>query len=283
MSVSPSSYSTPPQGSGPVCRFAHDAMATTFEVVVAGQDRDYARQAADAAFEELDLLEGQLSRFSEYGDVAQINVAEPGERVPVSAAVFECLALAAHVRQDTRGAFEVNFRGSIPYDLELHEESTEVWLLSGGIDLDLGGIGKGYALDRMVELLREWGIESGLVHSGQSTVFAMGDAEWDVGLRDPGSPDALVGRVRLREAALAGSGMQIHGAHIVDTRMQRPAEGTLAAWAMAPTAGVADALSTAFMVMTLDEIDAYCQTHDAVGARLHLADGSTVAMGHGFG
>ena len=87
-------------------------------------------------------------------------------------------------------------------------------VLVPGVTVDLGGIGKGYALDRVVEIVREWGIEAALVHSGRSTVYAVG--EWTVRLRDPTADDHVLGRLKLANAALAGSGQRLHGKHIVD-------------------------------------------------------------------
>ena len=164
--------------------------------------------------------------------------------------------------------------------LELDEEQHAVKVLAEGLMIDLGGIGKGYAIDQMIELLREWSIESALVHSGQSSVFAMapppGRSAWQIDLRDPGPHEKSIGSVRLAHRAMSGSGMRLHGAHIIDPRTGQPAQGKLATWAAAPSAALADALSTAFMVMSPAEIETYCREHLDVAAMVMLEVGAKV-------
>ena len=259
-------------------RFAHDAMATTFEVIVAGQDRKYAKEASAAAFEELDRLECDLSRFIETSDVTQINCADPGAAVAVGPATFECLQTAQKVAKDTKHAFDVNFRGLIPYELELNEDTHEVMLLSDGIDIDLGGIAKGYAIDQMVALLKEWSIERALVHSGSSTVYALGQQAWTIGLRDPKDPEKQLAATELANHSLSGSSAVLYGTHIVDGRDGGPAEGAVASWAKAPTAALSDALSTAFMVLSPDEVKGYCQKHPETAAALLVKEGRPVTF-----
>ena len=259
-------------------RVAHDAMATTFEVIVAGQDRKYAGEASAEAFEELDRLECDLSRFIETSDVAQINGADRGDVVPVGPATFECLQIAQKVARDTSHAFDVNFRGLTPYELELNADTHEVVLLSDGIDIDLGGIAKGYAIDQMVELLKEWSVEHALIHSGSSTVYALGPQAWTIGLRDPKDPDKQIGAAKLVNSSLSGSSAVLYGPHIVDGRTSKLAQDALASWAKAPAAALSDALSTAFMVLSPDEVKRYCQKHTDTGAALLAKEGRPVTF-----
>lgn len=146
--------------------------------------------------------------------------------------------------------------------------------LRPGVTADLGGIGKGYALDRMAGLLAAWGVSRGLVHAGGSTVRLIGSADapapWSLALRHPADPEATLGRVRLKSGALSGSGRRIHGGHIIDPRTGRAAESALAAWAGAPSAARADALSTAMMVMSPEAVEAHCRDHPEVTAALAL-------------
>lgn len=156
----------------------------------------------------------------------------------------------------------------------------------GAVRVDLGGIGKGYAIDRMVELLHEWGVAAALLHCGQSTTYALGapgDAEgWEVGLRDPGAPERVLEARRLRDRAMSGSGALLHGRHIIDPRRGRPAEGPIAAWAEAPSAAVADALSTALMVMSADEASAcFASLPECAGTALTDEKGNLLHFGAG--
>ncbi|MCP4375544.1 MAG: hypothetical protein GY794_05135, partial [bacterium] len=96
-------------------RFAHEAMTVTFEAVIAHRDAEQARQAAQAAFRELDRLDGLMSRFNACSDIAQVNRLDPGQCVGVDISVFECLAVAAEVWADTLGAFDATIGAVMDY------------------------------------------------------------------------------------------------------------------------------------------------------------------------
>jgi thiamine biosynthesis lipoprotein len=164
------------------------------------------------------------------------------------------------------------------------------------VRLDLGGIGKGYAVDRMAELLEEWDLERAIVHGGFSSVLALeapaeGEA-WPLTLTDPVEPSRLLARVSLRQQAISGSGLQ-KGAHIRDPRTGEGVRGRLAAWAAIPrhdvTRGnaigereprdrptaITDALATAFMVSSAEEIAALCQRSPGLEAWLLEESGAS--------
>jgi thiamine biosynthesis lipoprotein len=149
----------------------------------------------------------------------------------------------------------------------LDEAEHTVELLASPMQVDLGGIGKGYAVDRMAELLCDWSIDTALISGGYSSVLALdapaGTKGWPLTLSDPANRKKILARPYLQRRALSGSGLQ-KGGHIIDPRTARPVKGKRAAWACAPDAATADALSTAFMVMTPDEIEKYCLRHPDV-------------------
>jgi len=285
-------------------RFAHKAMGTIFEIIIAGEDAQYARQAAAAAFHEVDLLEGLLSRFDPSSEVCRVNRLAPGQAIVVAPDLFENLWVAREIHERTKGAFDVTIGSLIdgrrnsqgpPVEVSARERRNAVRRMGmmrlrldrgnlivellpvkkqndqgGGIYLDLGGIGKGYAIDRGVETLREWGIEVALMHSGTSTAFALGSPEstagkkgsgegWVVGAGAEWDQAAGFGAVRLLNEALSGSGKRVKGEHIVNPRTGFPTRKHVAAWAIAPSAAVADALSTAFMVMSTSEVVELCK------------------------
>jgi thiamine biosynthesis lipoprotein len=244
-----------------VHRFEHVAMACVWELYLAEVDGRYAAQAASAAFSELDRLEAELSRFVPHSDIARINAAPVGRPVRVGPAVYECLELALRVHRQTAGAFDITLAAPADHAaqaaegqprLTLDQQTRSATRHAEDVVLDLGGIGKGYALDQLGRVLRAWRIEAGLAHCGQSTVLVWGNTPpggWPTGLRDPHAADAELATVYLSSGSLSGSANVLHGGHVLDPRTGRPACGALSAWALAPTAGLADAFSTAFLVL----------------------------------
>jgi FAD:protein FMN transferase len=258
----------------------HEAMAAAFALRIAGVEEQYARQAAQAAWDELDRIEGRLSRFAEGSDVFRINRLAAGQDTVVHVDTFECLRMAWEVQQDTDGAFDVAYASTAPADrprFQLDESHHAVRVLADGVRLDLGGIGKGFALDRMATLLREWDVESALLCASTSTVLALGPPPGQTGWPVSIGPDHDLRRRRLSHGALSGSGRAVHGDHIIDPRTRRPAQDRAAAWSVAPTAALADALSTAFMIMPDDQIRGYCRRHPGVAAYLLASASSALA------
>ena len=283
-------------------RFSHEAMNTVFEVHVAGADARYAAEAAQAAFALVDRLEGELSRFRHNSDITRINHLNAGERTRVGEAAFECLVIARHIHDLTAGAFDISIGTGLPA-LELDAESYEVHATADGVRVDLGGIGKGYAVDLVAELLEEWELERAFVHGGFSSAVALEPPEgadgWLLTLSDPRRPAHVFTRLSLRQAALSASGVR-KGDHIRDPRTGEAVRGRLAAWAALPrpqkpsagaagTAGepvaagprlapgaVVDALTTAFMLLPRQDIEALCRESPGLEAWI-LADGGSGA------
>ena len=253
---------------------AHVAMATTFEVRMASDSVTYARQIAQVAFAEIDRLEKSLSRFVQSSDIAQINHFGGREPVRVNIETIECLRMAEKYRQETHGAFDITRAGK---QVHLCEDSFTVRLQDEETNLDLGGIGKGYALDKAAELLAEWDVESALLHGGESSVLAIGAPPgkegWVLGV-GAGADDPKEKRhIALCDSAISASGTELKGDHIQDPRTGRLADGAIRVWVAAPEAVVTDILATAFMVLSLCEIEAYCIDHPEVSALLLVNDG----------
>jgi len=267
-------------------RFSHEAMATVFEVYASHPDERYAAQAAQAAFDLVDRLERELSRFLPNSDIARINGLAPGESTRVTPSTLECLAIARHVFDITGGAFDVSIGTGLP-SLELDPDDLLVRATAGGVRIDLGGIGKGYAVDLAAELLEEWGLGSALVHGGFSSVLALeppADRDgWPLTLSHPRPPSRVLARLSTRQTALGASGLR-KGAHILDPRTGETARGRLATWIAVPrgeapgaempgeprprvaAATVADALTTAFMLLTTGKIEALCESSPGLEA-----------------
>src|SRR4030066_2457790 len=94
----------------PVLRFAHEAMGTIFEVLIAGQEITYAVQVSQAVFKEIDRLEAVFSRFNATSEIGQINRLRGDESMRIGLVAFECLRIAERIQRETAGAFDVNFR-----------------------------------------------------------------------------------------------------------------------------------------------------------------------------
>jgi thiamine biosynthesis lipoprotein len=290
-----------------VVRLSRRAMATSFEIVLPFGTPDV-RALGDLAFGLLDELEAQLTVYRETSEVSRVNRLAAARPVPVEAGLFELLELASRIHGETGGAFDVTagalikawgfFRGPrrVPSEAErrevlqrvgmehvqLNRQGRTVRFLRAGLEINLGSIGKGYALDRMAARLRaEAKIASGLLHGGQSSVYAMGSEPtdprgWAVGLRHPWQPERRLAVVRLRDQGLGTSAatfqhLEHEGrklGHVLDPRSGWPAEGMASASVVAPTAAEADALATAFYVLGMEGARTYCAAHPEVGAIL---------------
>ncbi len=238
--------------------FKHHAMATEFQVRLATDDATYAAQAARAAFDEADRLENLLSRFREHSDISAIARLAPGESARLSEPTFACLTIAQEMERATAGAFSVTPKARASQNVfptwTLDAKTYSIRCEAGRLEFDLGAIGKGFALDRMAEVLAEWDCPAFLLIAGGSSVLA-GEPPparpgWSVGLGD--GPDAPAHW--LTRCSLSGSGVAVQGKHIFDPRTGRVAEQRPRAWAFAPTGAVSDALSTACMVLAESEI-----------------------------
>lgn len=263
-------------------RFSHKAMATTFEIFIVHADKQYAAQAAMAAFDELDRLEAELSKFIENSDISRINNLSADTPLRIGLPAFECLQLSLRIYNQTNGAFDITVGSLMDYYsgenksskeelnlarrhtgshlIELNEADYTVKLSTSPVRLDLGGIGKGYAIDQMAGLLSDWSIDTALLHGGFSSVLAIGAKSWPLTLSNPTNHRQILASIFLKGRAFSGSGLQ-KGPHIIDPHTGRPVENKVAAWACAANAATADALSTAFMVMSPDNIKQYCTNH----------------------
>jgi len=250
-------------------------MATFFELRLVHEDAAYAGQAAQATFAITGRLDQLLNRYREDSEITHIRFLSASESLRLNADTFHCLQLAARMQQVTGGAFDPGMgaemdtcRATLPSKnapprqdrgrLLMDPENFSVRVEGGSVALDLGAIGKGFALDRMAEELQAWDITRALLVAGESSILALdapepGSAGWEVSL-------TATEKIFLRSQAVGTSGTAVQGAHILDPRTGQPANVPFRAWALNPSAAIADALSTAWMLLEPDEIEQVCRT-----------------------
>jgi thiamine biosynthesis lipoprotein len=260
----------------------HEAMGTVFYIKVASERDTYARQAVNAAFDELRRLDALLSVYVENSDVSRINRLPPVTETIVDVDTFGCLKIALQMEQITNGAFNVAYdsrpRTAGQRAIDLLPAPCRVRVRAEGVRLDLGGIGKGYALDRMAALLRDWEVTSTLCWSSESTFLATEPPPREPGWAVHFGPSAIKIETALKRRAISGSGNLVKGAHIVDPSSGRAVESRRMTWAAARTAAQADAFSTALMVMSRADIETLLKREPDVGIFVTSEDGLSWAV-----
>jgi len=293
-------------------QLARTAMACEFQVYLTADHPPHGPEAAMSALDRIERLEDQMTVYRDQSEICSINRLAADKAVDVEPQLFDLLQRSVRLYEETEGAFDITagplsqvwgfFRrqGKLPDEkdlqaalarvgsdqLELNAEDTTLRFRRPGIELNLGGIGKGYALDRAAALLQSYGVENFLLHGGRSSVLARGsripaDAQnnpWTVGIGHPLRQDRRLGLLALRDKAMGTSGTATQSfhhrgkryGHILDPRTGRPAEGVLTVTALCEDAASADALSTAFYVLGPEKTEAYCERHTDVAALIVL-------------
>lgn len=305
---------------------ARHAMATRFELVLHGENPTALRAAGEEALDEIDRLENQLSLYRPSSEIAQLNARAASEAVRVTPEVFALLQHAQQLQAETGGAFDITIAplvrcwgfmgdtGKMPAPEEVAEARAKVGMANvqldaqhravrfarEGVMLDLGAIGKGYAVGRAAEILREAGVASALIHGGTSTIYAIGrppDGEfWKVAIE---MPPAAVGvkdfpelpAVSLRDEAMSVSAMWgrffasdgDNFGHVIDPRTSQPVNRSLLAAVVLPSAAETDALSTALLTLGIAGHKTIARLRPAMRTLLvSRGEKGLVATVHGF-
>ena len=229
-----------------------------------GTDAVFAASAAYACFDRIDALELLLTRFSDSSDVAVIRSLEPGRIATVARETVDLLATCAKVCAATSGAFDPTVERRNFSDLVIDIGQCRV-LTKSRVELDFGGIGKGFALDECRKILEseQFGLDGWLIDAGTSTVLASG-GPWRLGVGGPFKERTrFETAVELSSGALSGSGPELQGAHIWDVRRGTRYTRWVQSWAIAPTGAIADALTTAALSLSPQELDSAAIALDA--------------------
>lgn len=286
---------------------ARTAMACEFEILLNLGEFPEGPERAAEALDLVDRLEAQLTVYRDASEVMRINQLAGDRPVEVEPQLFDLFARAQALSELTGGAFDITAgplskvwgfyrrQGQMPSPEEVEKALVKVgyrWLeldessvrfLKPGMEINLGAIGKGYALDRVANYLRAFGITDFLVHGGNSSVLAAGNRQradrrpgWTVALRHPLKPQVRLAEIELQDQALgtSGSGTQFFHyrgkryGHILDPRTGWPADKVLSATIIAPAGEQADALSTACYVLGREGTEALCSLRPELGALL---------------
>jgi FAD:protein FMN transferase len=272
------------------------AMACRFEVTLPKRKRDGVDAAIDA-LNEVDALETQLTVFRESSEVSKINREAASRPVVVEQSLFDLLLLCKKLYQETDGAFDITSgpltrcwgflrrAGRVPENEELQQaqelvgsdkllldhDTRTIRFAKPGVEINLGSIGKGYALDRVANQIQNR-IHTALLNAGSSSIRAIGagveDSGWLVGLRSP-LKTHRIGQLRIRDCALSTTGTEEQYfehegrryGHVIDPRSGRPADNVRSVTVVADSAAVSDGLATAFFVGGRTLAEHYCKTH----------------------
>jgi thiamine biosynthesis lipoprotein len=265
---------------------SRESMGCVYSIVAYALDPDRAKPTIEAALDEVDRIDRLASLYRRDSALSRLNAASGGPAVPVDRELFDLIAEAMKYSVDSSGAFDVTVgpllriwglfdgAGRVPSAEELARARRRVGyrhlsLDSGtqtirvdrpGVEIDLGAIAKGYAVDRAVSVLTKRGIAAALVSAGGSTINGIGAppgaSAWDVAVQDPLDRTRVAIRLSLKDRSLSVSGgserhFDVNGvrySHIMDPRTGRPSQGVLAVVALADSGIASDALGTALYV-----------------------------------
>ena len=289
---------------GATVRLGAPAMVSDFEVIL-NPGPASRLEAASAALELVERLENQMSVYRFHSELSRINGRACAGPVAVERRLFDLLCRAVQYSHETEGAFDPTSgplvslwrhckkERRLPTEKEVvdarsrlgcqhvvfNQPAITVQYTRPGITLNLNAMGKGYALDRAAELLKD-GTSECLMHGGYSSILARGGHAgcdgWPVGIRHPLFPDRQLATVLLKDRGMSTSGSAVQFfrhqgkryGHIIDPRTGWPVDAMLSVTVLAPDAAQAEALSTGFFVLGVEKAQEYCHNHKEVAALL---------------
>ena len=288
-----------------------DAMGSTYSIIVYGTDRARMLGAVELAFDEAKRLDQLLSNYRPASEWSQVNRYAAERPVKVSRELFDLLVACVEYSRESGGAFDISvgplmkvwgfYKGSghLPHRAEVRGALTHVGYRNlildpkaqtvrfrePGVEIDPGGIGKGYAVDRMVALLKANGVVSGMVSGGGSSIYAIGTPPdekrgWRMSIRDPRDERKTVQEVFLKNESMSTSGsyekfFRAEGrifSHIMDPRTGFPAPGMLSASVIAPKTIDSEAWAKPFFIDGLKKGRQWAVEFKSKGFRVYLCE-----------
>jgi FAD:protein FMN transferase len=294
-------------------------MASLYAIEMYGPDAESLPRIANDAFDEVDRIDRLMSHYKADSALMRINREAARGPVTVEPELFDFIADAMRYHDDSDGAFDITvgplmkawgfFRndGRLPAKDALaaarrHVGGSHVILNRGdrtiafdqpGVELDLGGIAKGYAVDRVVDLLGQRRVAAALISAGGSTIYGLGAPPgantWEVDIQDPVDPQNIARTVGLRNRALSVAGSSeksfeaagVRYSHIMNPRTGWPVQGLLSIAVLAPTGTAGDALDTALFVLGPERTREYLKQLRGTEAIFFLPGGKVVSLSSG--
>ena len=265
------------------------AMGSRFEVTVVAETEMMAKSTIAAAQAEIDRIEDLISSWDPKSQTSAINLNAGKEAVAVDEELFQLIKRSIGISQVTQGAFDITYASmdrlwlfdgsmtSLPSEEDiagsvarigwekvvLDPKSRTVYLSEEGMKMGFGGIGKGYAAEKALEVLRSKGVSSAIVNAG-GDLSAFGQQAngqpWRIGLTDPKSKNDVLAWIDINDQAVVTSGdyeryVEFNGAryaHILDPRTGWPTTGIKSVTVIASSAEMADALATSVFVLGIE-------------------------------
>jgi len=288
-----------------------EAMGSTYSIIVYGADRARMLGAVELAFDEAKRLDQLLSNYRPASEWSYVNQHAAERPVKVSGELFDLLAACVEYSRQSDGAFDISvgplmkvwgfYKGSghLPHRVEIRGALTKVGYQNlildskaqtvkfrqSGVEIDPGGIGKGYAVDRMVAVLKANGVTSGLVSGGGSSIYAIGTPPdetrgWRISIRHPRDDSKTVQEVFLKDESMSTSGsyekfFRAEGriySHIMDPRTGFPAPGMLSASVIAPKTIDSEAWAKPFFIDGLKKGRQWAAEFKSKGFRVYLCE-----------
>jgi len=292
------------------------SMACVYDIAAYGDPSGDVRAVLERALDEVDRIDRLMSHYKPESPLSQLNRTAARGPVVVDPELFEFIARSLDYSRGSSGAFDVTvgplmkawgfFRGDgrVPSERELRgvmrrvgyrhvlidRSSRTLRFDVAGVEIDLGGIAKGYAVDRVITLLRHNGISAALVSAGGSTVYGMGHppdrASWELKIQDPldASKVAFTADLENRALSMAGRSAKtferngVVYSHIMDPRTGRPVQGVVAVAVTSETGTEGDALDDALFVMGLTKSREYLRGFPGSSAWFWLGSGNMVYL-----